>query len=141
MKSLLLDVENCEVTVIEIENSPELEFFYEHLTCDVIDITERRINGEYFKIVCDDEGALKNFPIVSAINSNMDPMLFGNLMFFRGDPDTGELVGLTDEDIEHIRSSIHGIMATYRFKANSNFSINGRSSVCRYNPILVGCEY
>ena len=102
MKSLLLDVENCEVAVIELDERPELDFFYEKLNCDVIDIVERRIKGEYFQIVCDDEGALKPDPMVSAIDGNMEPVLCGNLMFFDSIDENGELVGLKNEDIERI---------------------------------------
>lgn len=131
MKSLLLDVENCEVAVIELDERPELDFFYEKLNCDVIDIVERRIKGEYFQIVCDDEGALKTFPIISAVDGNMEPALCGNLMFFNSVDDNGELVGLKDEDIELIKSSIHDLLPIYSFE-------NG---LAHYNPVLVGCEY
>lgn len=122
MKTVVLDVYNEDVKVTEVED--KLEVFYRHLDCDVIDIVDRKIDGKWFDIVCDDEGLLKMNPKISAINGNGDPMLVGNLMFFHSKD--GELTGLSEEDIVHIRENIHWM---YTIQYPDGY------------PMLTECEY
>lgn len=106
MKTLFFDVKNCKFEIIETEK-PDRQMFYDKIDCDLIDIAVRKIDGKEFNIVLDEEGVLKEYPIVSAIDGKYDPMLVGNLMFFSGKttPD-GELIGLTEEEIDHILRSV-----------------------------------
>lgn len=106
MKTLLLDAENREISVIDVED--DLDAFYEKLNCRCIDIPVRSIGGRYFDVMCDDEGLLKEDPVVSAIGSN-GVMLVGNLMFFHHD-DEGNLVELSDEDISHIKKNLRVVI-------------------------------
>lgn len=110
MKSLFFNVKGNEFEIIETMK-PDLQLFYKKIECNCIDIAVRRINGRPFNIVLDDEGLLKEDPIVSAIDGNGNPMFVGNLMFFGGETtEDGELVGLTDAEIDHILRSISLVM-------------------------------
>lgn len=99
MKTVLLDVLNDDVKVLDIEE--DLDTFYDLLNCSCIDIVQRKVNGRIFDIVCDDEGLLKNEFKISAIDSMNNPMLVGNLLFFHNDGE-GNLSELSDEDVQCI---------------------------------------
>ena len=107
MQTILLDVYTGKARAIEIED--DLHAFYDALHVEHIDITERMIGGRPFDVMCDDEGLLKGSPEVSAIDSMGNPMFVGSLMFFHH-TDEGELVGLTPEDILHLRHHIRGFI-------------------------------
>lgn len=100
MKVVYLNVENQELPrVIDIED--ELDVFYELIGCRCIDIVHRKIGNKYFDVICDDEGALKDDCIVSAVNTQFHHMLVGNLIVSKSD-DKGNLIDLSDEDIKQI---------------------------------------
>lgn len=122
MKTVLLDTQANTVSVIDIED--KLEAFYEKLHCDTIDITERFIDGKAFDIMCDDDGLLVINPCISAVDSFYETKLVGSLMFFHTGEE-GELVGLSDEDVELVKSHIKKLRT--RQRPEGSF-------------ILVGCE-
>ena len=99
---VLVDVKN---NIVEPKNILDnLDSYYKELNCSTIDIVERRIgnNHKYFNIICDDEGLLTDNPKISAISSNMQPMLYGNL-FIVGDVDeNGNLLSLTEKEAKYI---------------------------------------
>ena len=64
--------------------------------------TNRKVGGKWFDIIVDDEGMLKENPIVSALDSDMQPALVGNLLFCNWDGETGEEISLSDDDIKHL---------------------------------------
>ena len=103
MRTILLDVYKDEVRVLEIK--PELEEYYKLIGCDCIDIADRKIGGKWFDVMLDDEGLFREDHKISAINDMGEPMFVGNLMFFHHDGE-GNLVGLTDEDIDHLMKYI-----------------------------------
>jgi len=103
LKTILLDVYNESVSIIEIE--PTLEEYYKHLNCDCIDIVTRKIGRKHFNIMGDDESLFHDPQKISAIDNLGNPMLFGNLMFFHSDED-GNLVSLSNSDIEYIKKRI-----------------------------------
>lgn len=123
MKTILLNVFDERVELIDIE--PELDAYYEKLDCSYIDIVERKIGGKFFDVMCDEEGLFREPQKISAINDMGEPMLVGNLMFFKNDGE-GNLVGLSDEDIEHIKSFIQKMYT-------NNFPLG--------YPMLTQCEY
>lgn len=123
MKTILIDVQNgC---MIPVDVPDKLEVFYEQLNCDTIDITERNIGGKQFSVMCDDEGLLKDGAIVSAVNSNGEPVLVGNLMFFHTDRN-GNLVGLADDECQHLLSCVEMCINL------ENLSIS---------PVVTKCDY
>ena len=79
----------------------DLNDYYDALKCDCFDITQRKIGGRVYDIYCDDEGTYVKDPIPSAFNSEHKPVLVGNLIFAKHDKEGG-VVGLTDDDIQHI---------------------------------------
>ena len=98
MKAYLIDTEAKEGRVVEINDGDHLSEYYKLLKCYLIDITSRKVGGKYFDIIVDDEGLFADKPIVSAIDSNGEPALVGNLLFCNHDGQGGE-TSLTDRDI------------------------------------------
>lgn len=123
MKTVLLDVYKEKVGIGNIEAN--LDCYYRLLDCTSIDIVTRKIGGKWFDIVCDDEGLFREPQKVSAINDMGEPMLVGNLLFFHNDGE-GNLTGLEDEDIEHLKRYIKR-MYTEKFPKGY--------------PMLTQCEY
>ena len=103
MRALFLDMENDDVTVVEVNG---LQDYYRLIGCDLIDIANREIRGERFDIICDDEGLLKAEPQVSAVNGRGEAMLVDNLIICGEADAEGKETSLTEEDIIHIRQSI-----------------------------------
>ena len=100
MKVVYLNVENQALPkVIDIED--ELDVFYELIGCRCIDIVQRKIGHKYFDVICDDEGALKDDPVVSAVDTQFRHMLVGNLIISKSDGE-GNLIDLSEEDIKQI---------------------------------------
>lgn len=105
MKVVYLNVkEGKEPEVIDIKN--ELSEFYKLIDCRHIDITYRKMRGKTYAVVCDDEGLLKEKPIVSFLTvhpfeRNLD--LVGNIVIANIKED--DLDDLTDEDVENIMRS------------------------------------
>ena len=106
MKAFLLDAENRQTRTVEVDDTDHLTEYYKLLNCEIVDITSRKIGGKYFDIVADDEGLMKENPIVSALDTEGQPALVGNLLFCNYDPETGEEVSLTDEDIQLLRDNV-----------------------------------
>lgn len=100
MRALQIDVINPGVHIVDIVKFTD---FYPLLNASCFDIAYRKIgtNGVRYDIYCDDEGWLKDHPIISAVDSNTKPMLVGNLVVARSD-EQGEQIYLTDDDINYI---------------------------------------
>ena len=106
---LLIDVENDDVREIECS---ALDDYYENLGCDCFDIAYRAVGDRAFDIFCDDEGLLKNDSILSAVTSDGEPVLVGNLIFANHYRE-GNTTSLSDDDIAIILSHIKNAM-TFR---------------------------
>jgi hypothetical protein len=120
-KGILIDVENKKSEVVEFE--PKLEVYYKLLNCTYIDITARKIGENWFDIVCDDEGLLEN-KIPSAVNSENEVQLVGNLLLVNHDGEGNE-TSLTDEQIKDVLDN------------HINFYIHNN----KITPILIGVEW
>lgn len=90
-----------EGTIQEKTIEKSLDGYYDLLKCDTIDIVSRSIGGQYYDIVCDDEGLLNDSPIVSAIGIDGTPMLVGNLFIVKFDGVDNERSIFGDE-ITHV---------------------------------------
>ena len=110
IKGMLIDVQNETAKVVEVEK--KLESYYDILKCDTIDIVERKIGGQLFDIVADDEG-LFNQPKISAINDMGEPMLVGNLFIVNYDG-KGDITSLEENDIQHLQNFVE-IMYTKQY--------------------------
>ena len=117
LKTILIDVKNKAIEVVEIND--DIDTFHELIGCRCIDITTRKVAGEYYDIMCDDEGLLKDDAIPSAITPDGYVQLVGNLMLFKND-NSGNLISLSDKDIKRIRGKIFQIQ--YH---SSNGYVNG----------------
>lgn len=104
VRGVLINVESNPGRADVVEIEAELDKFYAILRCNTIDIVIRKIGGRAFNIVCDDEGLLKDSPIISAVSKLGQPTLVGNL--FICNHYKSNLVSLSDADIEHIHNHI-----------------------------------
>ena len=105
MKVVYLNVKKGkEPEVIDIKH--ELNEFYKLIDCRYIDITYRKMRGKTYAVVCDDEGLLKDKPIISFLTvhpfgRNLD--LVGNIVIANIKED--DLDDLPDEDVTNIMRS------------------------------------
>lgn len=115
MKMLMIDVENREVKMVEANS---LNDYYKLIGCRTVDIVHRTIGDNIeVEIVLDDEGCLVNAPKISAINSNGEPILFGNLLIASGRvTDDGELTELDQDEIEAIKTWYLATITTSVYK-------------------------
>lgn len=104
MKAIYLNVKEGKAPKI-VDIKDDLQTFYKLIDCDIIDITTRECNNVICDIICDDEGLLKDNPIVSAINTRNQPELVGNLLICGYANSGGQLQGLTNSEILAVLSS------------------------------------
>ena len=103
MKAILLSTQENSARVV----SPEgLDDYYKLIGCDCIDIVTRKIGRKVYDIIVDDEGLLKDDPVISAIDNLGRVMLVGSLIICGLADEEGELTDLTPKDIEYIRKRI-----------------------------------
>lgn len=100
----------------EIELSGELEDYYAVLNCDTIEIPTRKIGRKYFDIVCDEEGALKDNPRISAIDNLGRAMLVGNLFICKSN-DEGYEVSLTKRECKYVLDRVEKLYSRLRPEA------------------------
>lgn len=106
-----VDPENCIAEPRTIEHS--LEGFYALLRCDLVDMPERRIGGDPFTIICDDEGLLKENPVVSAYDPMGNPALVGPIFVVKFDGEE-DVRSLTEEDVAYLAKHIRRGMVYVR---------------------------
>ncbi len=104
IKAIYINVSNEDGARV-IDLCPSLAEYYRLIDCDCIDIAYRKIGGEHYDIICDDEGLLKASPKVSAIDSNFHPALVGNLIVCKPDG-YGDETSLTDDDVTNILAHV-----------------------------------
>ena len=102
LKGVLIKTDGtCKI--VEIVDT--LDNLYNVCECSCIDIVSRRIGGKKYDIVLDDEGLLRDAPIMTAIRRDANEMLFGNLFIVKNDG-KGNLKSLNEEEIASVRSLI-----------------------------------
>jgi len=89
---------------------------------DCIDIVTREIGGKRYDIICDDEALLKEQPIPTMLDTEQQPMIFGNIIVAGLADETGNMTDLSDEDIARIYDSL-GVIRL----------IDGRKFACLLN--------
>jgi len=76
----------------------DIRIYYQILDCQIIDITELKIEDRTFDVICDDEGMyVKNGARPSIVDTKSNVKMVGSLIFCHGD-DNGEEIGLNDGD-------------------------------------------
>ena len=91
------------IEVKTIEKS--LESYYSLLDVGCIDIASRKLGGQYYDIICDDEALFKADPIVTMLDLDKQPMLFGNLFIVKFDGKEDE-TSITEADVDRIFKSV-----------------------------------
>ena len=93
----------------------DLDVFYSLIDCDTIDIVTRRIGGQEYDIICDDEALLREFPTITFLSLQGSEMSIYGGIIIAGvhDPDREDLASLTEEDCENIRNHIMRVSQTY----------------------------
>ena len=108
MRGFLVDVETGDAREVD---ACGLADYYRLLRCNLVDITCRKIAGEWRDIVCDDEGLLKSGARVSAVQEGK-PALVGSLLIFNCADGEGEMQPLSAADVQALRGRllpcIHG---------------------------------
>lgn len=79
----------------------DLDEFYKIIECSTIDIVRRKIGGNYYDIICDDEALFVENPIVSVVQADGYPMICGTIIICNNED--SELSSLNDNDIKNIR--------------------------------------
>lgn len=102
IKGVLIDTVKGTAEITEIDKS--LDGYYKVLNCRCIDIVQRYIGNRCFEIICDDEAALADAPLPSAVSPLGEVMLYGNLLVVRFDGED-DVESLTDADIVYILSN------------------------------------
>ena len=102
-KALFLDTINKSTRVVDVNT---LEDYYKLIGCRCIDIVTRKIGRKVYDIICDDEGALTDDPLISAIDDIGRVMLVGNLIVCGLADDEGELTDLNPADIRYIKKRV-----------------------------------
>lgn len=121
-----VDPENCIAEPRTIDHS--LEGFYALLRCDCIDMPERRIWGEYFTIICDDEGLLKEGNWFSAYDPIGNPALVGPIFVVKFDGEE-DVRSLTEDELALVgEHAVQGLAA----------ATDGTPGVTTF---LIGLEY
>ena len=101
---MLIDVTNNSVKIVAVPD--ELTEYYRILNCEYIDIYRRKIGDRWYSVICDDEGALKEGAIVSAMDVQGRIAFFGNLFILSGRNDDAELHSLTDSEIANLYPNV-----------------------------------
>lgn len=120
MRGYLIDVKNGTHHEVEVKERNRLGQYYDLIGCECIDIAVRRIGGKPYNIVLDDEGLLVDRVVFSGIDSDMRPMLAGNLIIFGMEEGGYELDSLTDEDVRNIKGSV---IAAIDFDAMKSYPV------------------
>ena len=119
----LIDVENNIATTVTIDKN--LDAYYNILNCDCIDIVARNIGGTRYEIICDDKALLKDNPKISALDSNMNPALCGNLFVVKFDG-YDDVMSLDGNDVTFLNQFVRSF-------ATQNYPVP--------YPMLIRCDY
>lgn len=104
MRMFFIDTEKQEAREVDI--STDLESYYKILHCNLITVTERKINGLYYDIVADEEGLFKEEPTISAITEEGKAALVGSILIQRYNAEKGSAAELTPEDVNNIKKRV-----------------------------------
>ena len=103
MKVLVIDTDILQPQIQETPGG--LDEWKRLIKCSLITISYLQIAGKYYDIIGDDEALLKAGGKVTAIDTDKNPQLVGNLVICNYDGEGGE-AGLTEDDIKHIMQNI-----------------------------------
>lgn len=105
-KFLKYHADRKEFEVIKKEETEDmLKFLYRQIECDIIEIA--RLSDD-IEVVVDEEGLFKGDNAMTQLifEGRKTQPFSGNLVFVSPDYETGEIISLTDEMIEHIQQQL-----------------------------------
>lgn len=109
----------------QIEFEKNLDFYYEHIECDIIEIAYLRalydLGGlsNNFIMVVDEEGLLKDNPKLNIYASAFcGTPIFGNVMIVKDDGE--DFAGLEKEDHAALSSAIYNLLSDLQRHYNGN---------------------
>lgn len=97
---IFVDTKNKTASAITVDD--ELETYYKLLDCKWIEIAPRKIGNSIVNIICDEEGLLKQDPLMSAVDGIGNGMLAGSLFITGLTDDEGDLTSLAEEDQKQV---------------------------------------
>lgn len=107
VRALILDIKKNEVRDEVIEK--DFDNYYKIIGTDMVELPKYRVGGKVFEFVCDEEGLMKDNPIVSGFDEHGKALLVGTLII------TGpNSRNLTDELVQHLRKFIVNTTAGWR---------------------------
>jgi len=106
---ILLRVDG-EHRTIELDYANFLQFAYDKIEADYIDIATIDVDGVLVDFVVDDEGLLKDNPIATVITNRRK--LFGNAILLPSDVDEegSYFRGFTEEELNTVKKNIHTLI-------------------------------
>lgn len=84
-----------------------LEDLYKYTECDIIDIVYAKIGKNYYDIIVDDEGLLKENNLFTAFAVESNSLLAGSIVIV-GSDGQGGFKSLTNGDLLNITMNLHG---------------------------------
>jgi len=107
MKALLLNPHKG----FELVEANGLNDYYKYLECDCIDITTAMVNGNVVNIIVDDEGLMKENPVLSAFyvdenETEWEGALAGNLLFCGEADEEGELTDISKKTAMYLLTRV-----------------------------------
>lgn len=87
-----------------LDNKEKLQFYYNNIHCNYIDMLSIKINNTCYDIIFDDEGKLNSNKITSLAfihDNKIIDFIVGDILFCKSNED-GETIGLKDIDIKNI---------------------------------------
>ena len=97
---IFVDTKNKTASAITVDD--ELETYYKLLDCKWIEIAPRKIGNSIVNIICDEEGLLKQDPLMSAVDGIGNGILAGSLFITGLTDDEGDLTSLAEEDQKQV---------------------------------------
>ena len=89
-----------------LNTSEELQLIYKELNCKLIECPDIQIGGQWFSLILDEEGRLLEGNLLSAlVNGDQRTNFIGTLGITKYN-DAGHNIGLTEEDILHIKQYV-----------------------------------
>lgn len=106
---LISRINEDEIIAEKITYIDTLENLYNILECDLIDIQERKINGQYYDFIFDDEGKMKEGwqDNITAVERKSHEIIQGNILIVGLPNNEGQETSLTDSQIEDIIKAVN----------------------------------
>ena len=102
------DNNHIQHELLTLPKKDHLHFFYKQLDCRYIDIIRRKIGGQYFDLIIDDEGKIankKSTALMLDARRYVVDEIAGAFLIASAD-DEGETIPLTEEQQKHILATL-----------------------------------